>query len=457
MMFFLKSPILLIGQFIFLFFIVLKNVDFHNINILITIQAIVVFIVSVFFMTRNKVGFLGQTVFVFLIIFFSLLPLLELSKGIVYWGGAPINNFERIEANNSIILFLFFFIASYYFIRPSTKYFFQQKITTDRPKSLQIFFFISISILIGIFCFYLYKWDVKSFFIRGGDRESLDVDSQSLELIIDFFLRPLVFNIGVYLFYFSMKKNTISILVFFFGIIICFPTAIPRSIAAALYIPFILINFIYNKNGSNNKTIQSKYLLPNVLIFSLLLIFPLLDIFRNFWSIDNLDFKVLNMNTALAGHFDAYQMLIRALSFDHYFYGYGFFGALFFWIPRSIWPGKPIDSAQIVAGFSGLSHQNVSMPLIAEFFLNFGYLGIVVGSIILGVFLRYMDNIFWKKLSCKLSVNAIVYFQLIGILFLILRGGLLSSFAYGASIILTWVFIWVCQDFFKISKYKMRL
>jgi oligosaccharide repeat unit polymerase len=381
-----------------------------------------------------------------------------LANEIVYWDGAPISNFERIEANNSIILFLFFFIGSYFFIKPSTKYFSFQKVISYQDKLPQISSLISLSILIGIFCIYLYNWDIRSFFIRGGDRTFLDLESQPLRLIIDFFLRPLAFNIGVYLFYFSKKKRVISIFSFIFGIILCFPTAIPRSLAATLYIPFILISFMHNKDGSNNKSIQSKYLLPNVLFFAVLLIFPLLDLFRNFRSIDSLDFKVLNFNTIFAGHFDAYQMLIRALSFDHYFYGYGFFGTLFFWIPRSIWPGKPFDSAQIVAGFSGLSHENVSMPLIAEFFLNFGYLGVVIGAIILGIFLRYIDSIFLKGFlgGLTLTRSAIIYFQLIGILFLILRGGLLSSFAYGASILLTWLFIWVCQVIFNNSKYHIR-
>jgi Ca2+/Na+ antiporter len=67
MMTFLKSPIVLIGQFIFLFFIVLNNVDFHKIDSILTIQIFVVFIVSVFFMRKGKIGFLGQTVFVFFI------------------------------------------------------------------------------------------------------------------------------------------------------------------------------------------------------------------------------------------------------------------------------------------------------------------------------------------------------------------------------------------------------
>lgn len=185
-------------------------------------------------------------------------------------------------------------------------------------------------------------------------------------------------------------------------------------------------------------------ILPNTLIMGIFLIFPVLDIFR--WHSKGDSLNVFGSNTMLAGHFDAYQMLARALSVGDVSHGEGFFGAVLFFIPRAIWSSKPIGSGQMISHLSNLSFDNVSMPLVGEFYLNFGFLGVVICSVILGLIFRSIDDVVRHFEKYKISVPFLIYLQSIGLIFLILRGGFLSAFAYTVAVLLSWgVIFFICR------------
>jgi hypothetical protein len=95
------------------------------------------------------------------------------------------------------------------------------------------------------------------------------------------------------------------------------------------------------------------------------------------------------------GNFDAFQMLGLISQYaDRVGYSFGrqVLLPLFFWVPRSIWPGKPIGTPDIVADSLNFFSLNVGSPLWAEGYINFGILGLVLMLGIFGVTARISDD-----------------------------------------------------------------
>lgn len=104
-------------------------------------------------------------------------------------------------------------------------------------------------------------------------------------------------------------------------------------------------------------------------------------------------------------------------------------GMLLFWVPRHDWPDKPMDTGIVLAGFEGDSvNSNLSAPLWAESYLDFGLPGVLVTFLALGVASRRADDAFvrdfWHRrpTAACLAVPILAVYQMI-----VLRGSLLQS------------------------------
>jgi hypothetical protein len=74
-------------------------------------------------------------------------------------------------------------------------------------------------------------------------------------------------------------------------------------------------------------------------------------------------------------------------------------------IPRLLWPDKPVmaGSGNLVADYTGQSFSagtSVGVGQVMEFYLNFGFAGVFLGFLILGILLRVMDMVAAYKLAC---------------------------------------------------------
>jgi len=101
-------------------------------------------------------------------------------------------------------------------------------------------------------------------------------------------------------------------------------------------------------------------------------------------------------------------------------------GSVLFWVPRGVWPDKPVDTGILLAQYRGYSFQNLSAPLWAEFLVNGGISVLIVGFLLLGYSLRVMDS---RLLP---AFNAAGYWAIVGAIFpvymtILLRGSLLQA------------------------------
>ena len=95
-------------------------------------------------------------------------------------------------------------------------------------------------------------------------------------------------------------------------------------------------------------------------------------------------------------NFDAFQMLYYTTIYSSkvgFSFGYQLLLPLLFWFPRSIWDSKPLGSPDLVATYAGFDSINVSSPLWAEGYINFGIFGVFVFLFTFGYFARLSDSI----------------------------------------------------------------
>jgi hypothetical protein len=116
-----------------------------------------------------------------------------------------------------------------------------------------------------------------------------------------------------------------------------------------------------------------------------------------------------------------------------YQFGQQLGGALAFWVPRFIWPGKPLTTGELIAEQAGYSFTNLSAPLWAEFYVDGGWLLVAVGFTIYGTLVRTLDR--WnRQYQSSSDLRARVVLVLVpiyaGYQFFLLRGSLMPAIAY---------------------------
>lgn len=177
--------------------------------------------------------------------------------------------------------------------------------------------------------------------------------------------------------------------------------------------------------------------IPLIVIFAQPLTFAITHSFQdvqNYGLNRVLEGVSFNVNDLLVqGDFDSFGMIalgIKSLESGLYFFpGQQLFAVLFFWVPRSIWEGKPFDTAIEIARFNNLHFQNLSAPWILELLVNGGLLLVSLGAVLLPIVLRKLDS--RAGLSDKDWMRNLL---LSGSIFILLRGSLLQAFgvvAYG--------------------------
>ena len=268
---------------------------------------------------------------------------------------------------------------------------------------------------------------VDNLFSRSDFSTGLD---KATGLLFDKVVRP----IPVYAFALILvrckqqKKLTIPLIASFFLMLISnFPTAMARYTMACMYGGIALLAF--------DRAFAKKGVFAILFLLAFLIVLPAGNVYR-YDSIGVEEFIQAISDAACnlpkgfcAVDYDAYSMIARTFDYVAAYgteSGYQFLGALLFFVPRALWISKPDGSGNLICAAQGQQQLNISCPLPAEGLLNFGVLGALVFAAAAAYLCKKGDR--WFCLSS--SFFRVFYPFIIFLLFFLMRGDLLSSFAY---------------------------
>ena len=163
--------------------------------------------------------------------------------------------------------------------------------------------------------------------------------------------------------------------------------------------------------------------------FFLFFVFPAIKALGSGGTVDIM--SLLNRNVSeyiLRVDFDGFQQIVNSIIYlgnAPYRWGMNFIGAALFWVPRAIWPGKPLDSGYLVSSALGYHYTNVSNPLPSEAYLSFGWLGVLVVFFLLGWLVTATEaRARAAQASQGLFRETILYALMMGFVVIVMRGAL---------------------------------
>jgi len=105
-------------------------------------------------------------------------------------------------------------------------------------------------------------------------------------------------------------------------------------------------------------------------------------------------------------------------------------GALLFWVPRTAWDNKPVDTGTLVGEWVGATNVNLSAPIWMELWLDAGLPGMLVVLLLLGFGSARLDDWYDRVIrhrSPAATVGIVAVPLLAGYEFILLRGSLLQA------------------------------
>ena len=281
-----------------------------------------------------------------------------------------------------------------------------------------------------------------SLFVRGGGINHV-ISNNILKLFFQYFIRPLSFCF--FMIYLAKKrqkalnvfaKYPFSISLLFIFVLLNFPTATARFYAFSIYLGIFF--YFFKKNKMN----KGYFFIP--MMFVGIAASEVLNLFRNLNNLTLTNKISIDQHFWGGMGFDAYEMLVSSMLYVKEYsilYGKNILGAVFFFVPRIFWTTKPIGSgAFIMEDYYTYNNPygkftNVSCPLFAETFLAFGYVGTICIAVFTALLINSLDRGYREtQLNSLNSIShkifSIFYFTSIGFFFFMMRGDLMSSFAY---------------------------
>jgi hypothetical protein len=211
--------------------------------------------------TRNNESFsLYKFFYLFTLFFFGIAPLIQYFNKTIIWFKRPIYEEEYIYTNIVIIVIIILYGFLYNLFRFVKYRKISSNLTTTSNLVLNVGVFKSIVlVLVSFFSFFIVfqsnNFSLLAMLLRGGDlieellANSVTDESPTKWLIINNFIRPIsMISFLVYAIN-SNRNKFVYILLLILAVLTCFPTAMPRFAAAALYIPFTLIIFPFFKKN----------------------------------------------------------------------------------------------------------------------------------------------------------------------------------------------------------------
>ncbi len=382
--------------------------------------------------TRRRAFSMAMMHWIFCYLFFFLAGFLQYAHGTFPWSAAPGDN-AVILANLLLTVWTFLFSATCR-ERRSAKSWRWEKIEiplTDR------FIHVCTALSLLILAYGLVKAGPSALLSRASYYLLYDGMGQMGTLLLGTILQSatclsLAFAI---LRYKQTKRRLLwvdmalcAVAVFF----ICSPTGLARYKAATVYIGLLLLVLPMLSRG---KKFTYLFLLGMTVAWPVLNVFRLVTVQGFTWSMVTSLMNSLG-EEFLTANYDAYSMLPVAIEYMGSFgitYGLQLVGAFLFFVPRALWPNKPVGTGCMMFTDLGYSFTNVSAPLPMEGLLNFGYPGVILFALIFGWLFHRLDDHYWRQRETSPQQNtllSVLYPFMLSPVFFLCRGDMLNSFSF---------------------------
>lgn len=387
------------------------------------------------FRDRNPYS-LNRIFWIFILVFFAMVPALQVATGNLPWG-KPLP-LELVLRANLLILsgcavyqLMRYGLAAVSGYRPPL---FPSRITDGWVRSyatigMVIFLALALGyfLIVGADALFLQKDILNKWRDRFPDAVFLLVEKGIRSPVLYFCL------LTVFLYRLRRIPKRLMALVLVVGLLVNFPLAMPRTLAAA-----VVVSLLLSFGGAYWQRRRQAFTL--LLLAAVFLIYPLFQVARR--TSDTLSPPVSQPAQVYAwgfqrGDFDAYSMLCQTMAFTDtagFQNGRQLQTALAFAVPRNYWPQKSVGSGALLRQQAGEDFINVSSPLLAEGYIDFGWAGALLYFALFSLLARQYDCYYWywrihRAPEGDVTFRALFYPVMLILLFHLLRGDLLSSLA----------------------------
>lgn len=185
-----KKNILSLLSFITVLLITLRiyDLEYKNAESLVLITNFLIILISLIFMFKgDKYNYgLNKIFYLFSFFFFGISPGIEYILNVNYWRGKPLSSSSYLKMNITIIIILIIYQILYIIFSKIKILKIEKKFINYFKKKFKLntrikWKFYIISIVILAIVLYFNKFNLKSIFLRGGDRvERIKVEKMSL-------------------------------------------------------------------------------------------------------------------------------------------------------------------------------------------------------------------------------------------------------------------------------------
>lgn len=120
-------------------------------------------------------------------------------------------------------------------------------------------------------------------------------------------------------------------------------------------------------------------------------------------------------------------------------FGEQLLAAVFFFVPRSVWPDKPVGTGATIGEALDFQFTNLSAPLWIEGYINFGWIGALLFLLLVGYVSRSVDR---ALRSGTLDMPTFLKMFLPGTMFILMRGDLITAMTtIGPGVVFGWLLI----------------
>lgn len=369
---------------------------------------------------------------IFFLCFFILAPLIQLQNSYVAPNRYVIQPDIAIYTN--ILIFVFYVVL--YMVLKDKGLEFEGWQNRDFKKINRVLLGLSIVSLIVALPF------LRHIYVSEAAGSSSE-DASLMETLI---IRKVMLSFPFFalLAFLSLNKLKASNMFIFFVLLLILliaknPLLEKRNALGPIYLTLLYVAF--SKNLANN----FKFYISNLILF--VVFFPLSALLTHsdngsVKAEDKLEgieeIQSVELGNTIYDHFrelhyDAWSMINATVDYsdrEGVTMGRQFLGAALFFFPRQLWNDKPIGSGSLVAqefiyNVYGFDFFNLSSPLVAEGYINFGFFGVVLFAFILGrLFVWSYKNLQANRYDFLFIIYTSFY------MFFLLRGDLQNGLAY---------------------------